>query len=316
MERGRPSSFIEAFTRGVLAALGVVWLAAPVSAQTSQASVRYSVVGKEIRWHGQSALGPTNPAAEVIVRDNSDNTLRIEVPLHQRDLVRDQPDELETTVVADRALVVIPSESYCKEVAVVGLPSGKIVDSFMGCRVSLSPDKTRAAFTYYAGRSMIQDHVVAVYDFTRTPLENASLGYQGRSYVPKGIILYPPENKARGAYETRSEPLKTVTSPFAWCGNDRIAFLAATGSETHLIEMSLPEDARQAKVIADQLVDVSELRSKVPARDWPLERPLPALEAGALSYQEGCRWIHAVPLHSSLYDTKVITLPACDSNKP
>jgi hypothetical protein len=159
------------------------------------------------------------------------------------------------------------------------------------------------------------DEVVVAYDFTRTPTENASPGKAGR-LVPKGVILYPAESRARGVYRTKSEPLVTVASPFAWCGNDRIAFLSAIGDETHLIEMSLPEDARHAKLIGDRRIDAGAFRSKVPTGDWPHDHPHPPFAARELSYQDGCRGVRVVPLASDDFEAEVVTLAANESVAP
>jgi len=311
METRRPSNSTKALTLAALA-LWAIGAATTVTLSQLPAGGRYIVSEKAVRWHSQF-----DPVAEVTIRDSvTGETRRLDVRLDPKEVPQGaQGNEIEVTVVADRAVVVMPREAYCKEVTVLGLPSGKIVDNFMGCGVSPSPNKTRAVYRYDGGWS-IMDEVVVAYDFTRSPLENLSMGYSGIRFAPKGIILFPPENKARGAYETKSDPLKLVASPFAWCRNDRFAFLSATAAmgddvrliDLRLIEMSLPADARQARVIAEHPVDASVFRGPA-TLEWPLERPLPLLHAKDLRYSDDCRSLTIVSLAQGPFAEKAVALP-------
>jgi hypothetical protein len=295
-----------------MAALFIGVAAIAVFAQTLHAAERYTLIDKAVRWESKFA-----PIAEITTRDNvSGEKRRFEVQLSAREIPEGaQGDELEAQIAADRMLIVAARGPLCKEVTILGLASGKITDSILGCRVSLSPDKSRAVYIYYGGR-IITDDVVVIYDFARNPDGNDSSGYVGRQFVPKGIILFPPENKAQRLFTTKSDPLKVVTSPFAWCKNDRIAFLAATAKigdnvqlgDLSLIEMSLSSDPRQAKVIADLQVDAMTFRAP-PSDEWPIQRALPLFSAKELLYNADCSSITIISLPTGPYDAKTITLP-------
>ncbi len=289
--------------------LGIGAVEAVVIAQQTAGSERFTIGQRIVRSPTESA-----PVADITVHDTrGGETRRVEVPLDPRDIMGRPPGNLfEAVTVADQALLVIPG-AYCKEVTVVGLPSGQFVDSFMGCSVSLSPDRTRVVYIYYPGR-IVTDDVVVGYDFTRGPGDNASLGYLGRRFVPKGIVLFPPENRTRGGYETVSTPRRLVTSPFAWCGNDRISFLAATSSDARLvdlrlIEMLLPANLKQSKVITDRPLGVEEFRG-APSEDYPPGRPLPPPPVKELRYGDGCRSVTVEFQPGGPFQEEPATLPA------
>jgi hypothetical protein len=83
------------------------------------------------------------------------------------------------------------------------------------------------------------DEVVVAYDLTGMPAQNSVLPFNVEP-AERGVILYPLENRAAARFLSVSDPLVRVTSPFAWCGNDRVAFLVARGAETSLLTMTLP----------------------------------------------------------------------------
>jgi hypothetical protein len=178
------------------------------------------------------------------------------------------------------------------------------------------------------------DDVVIVYDFTRSPRENLSRGFSSEPlarFAGKGVILYPLENRSRLVHVSRSDPVKVVVSPIAWCNDDRLAFLTSTlslhfctegepeckgqlyltvpASDTHLVEMSVPADPWQAKVIADRLIDSEQFRDRETS-EWPLSRPLPYVNAKGLRYSEDCRSITIVPYGRGPFREKAVTLRA------
>jgi hypothetical protein len=72
--------------------------------------------------------------------------------------------------------------------------------------------------------------------------------------------------------------------------------------------MSVPADAWQAKVIADQPVDARPFRGPE-TLEWPLSRPLPFLVAKEVRYSEDCRSIMIVSYAQGPFREKAITLP-------
>jgi hypothetical protein len=262
--------------------------------------------------------------ADVTVLDKaSGETRQVTVPLDWRG------EQLEASVVADHTLIVLEQRRHGQAITIADVLTGRITDRIVGLKMSLTADKTRAAYLHYPGHT-IMDDVVLVYDFTRSPRENASAGFSGEPispFAPKGIILYPPGNRARLDYMSKSDPVKAVPSPLAWCNEDRLAFLTSTlsirsckegesgckdiihGKETHLVEMSVPANAWQARVIADRLIDPKPFRGPETS-EWPLSRPLPYVVAKGLRYSKDCQSITIMSYSMGPFKEATLTLPA------
>lgn len=303
--------------RVALAGFALTCLVTATTVQSSPlAGGRYVVEGAVARSGAESGM-----VADITVLDRaSGETRQITVPLDWRG------DQLEASVIADRTLIVIEKERYGQAVTIVDVLTGTVVDRIVGSRISLTADKTRAVYLQYYPPHNFMDDVVVVYDFTRSPRENFSPGFSSEAlarFAGKGIILFPPENRARLEYTSKSDPLKVVVSPIAWCNDDRVAFLASTlsvrresgctvtvpASDTHLIEMSVPADAWQAKVIADRLIDAEQFRGPETS-EWPLSRPLPYVNAKELRYSEDCQSVTIVPYGSPFKEEAVTVLAA------
>jgi hypothetical protein len=229
------------------------------------------------------------------------------------DAIRQNMYQVAAIVVSDRRAAVKETLKYGAAVSVLDLATARIVDRISGYRFVFSPDKARAVYIYRCPPHGEYDEVVLAYDFTGNPAQNSMLPFNIEP-AERGIILYPPENRANARFLSVSDPLVRVTSPFAWCGNDRLAFLVTRGRETSLLMMTLPAKLADAKLASRQPVD-PKLFLRPEYRDaLPQEYTDAYVVAKELSFGENCDSLSVVPFPFGPFEEKRVVIPIDDSS--
>jgi hypothetical protein len=303
------------FTRGLLALAASAMSIGPLAwgQQTTGGSGRYAATASPAVRGGQA-----DPSLSVSLRDTETGEIRrFTIPTADPDLtenaIRQNMYQVEAVVVSERRAVVKETLKFGEALSVLDLPGGQLVDRLTGYRFAFSPDRARAVYLYHYPPRAEYDEVVLVYDFTGSPAQNSMLPFSVKP-AERGVILYPPENRANARFLSVSDPLVKVTSPFAWCGNDRVAFLVTRGGETSLLTMTLPPKLADARLSSRQPVD-PRLFLRPEYRDaLPQEYTKSFVVAKGLSFGENCASLSVVPFPFGPFEEKPVVIHVEDSS--
>jgi hypothetical protein len=143
-----------------------------------------------------------------------------------------------------RVIVHGELDSAGEILTLVDIITGKILDTIWGGFVSFSKDITMMAskFRYPpTGLPLFYSDVLLVYDFSKSPLENAMDKSSIDDPEQRGFILYPDQNRKNKEYyyiAKNENEQHRFTSPLVW-DNNKIYFLDSIGEKTYLVTVDI-----------------------------------------------------------------------------
>jgi uncharacterized membrane protein len=321
----------------------LVWLIGAIAAtcltsDQESATLQRSAVNVAATQDPTGGALPLNITLEVrdaLTPETRHLTIPTAVPYSSREALRMGLYKVDAFSLGHHRVVIKETLKSGAVLTIVDLTTARIVDRIAGYEFTFSTDMSRVAYVYRAPPNALVDHVVVAYDFLREPAENTmasavggrnpSLDVSGTGASPltpsdlavadRGIILYPPLNQATGRFLSVSQPLRTIASPFAWCGNERLAFLSRKGieasGETSLIVLDVPAKLSEAKVTAQKQLDKilflrPEYEAGLPPEYEQYKDIFPPAEA--IWFEQDCSAVSIVPFGGGPWVTRPVRI--------
>jgi hypothetical protein len=153
----------------------------------------------------------------------------------------------------DRILVCGELGSGGDILSIVDNKTGRSTDTIWGWRASFSISKSMVAYTFRyppSGLPLFYSDVLLVYDFSKSPLENAMDKSSTDDPAKRGFVLYPEENRKNKAYYTIAKDENeqhNITSPLVW-NKSKLFFLDSLGGKTYLVTIDISKGLNDSEI--------------------------------------------------------------------